>query len=66
MNNDYPLFSVIVDDVEIATVGSDDDAKQACGTDVVFIDQDVPSSVQRKKWDEPIETKGYYTPTSAL
>jgi hypothetical protein len=63
MSNDYPLYSVIIDGVEVATVGSDDDAKIACdGRDVKFIDKKVPAGVRRKDWGEYIQDKGYYAP----
>jgi hypothetical protein len=63
ISNEYPLYSVIIDGVEVATVGSDEDAKIACdGKDVKFIDKKVPSNVKRKEWDEYIQDKGYYTP----
>ena len=61
MTATFPLHSVIVDNIEIATVGSDDDAKMACdGRDVKFIDKHVPSHVKRKDRDEYIQDKGYY------
>jgi hypothetical protein len=63
MSNDYPLYSVIIDGAEVATVGSDEDAQAVCdGRKVEFIDMVAPANTQRKEWDEPIQHKGYYVP----
>ncbi len=60
----FPLYSVVVDGVEVATVGSDDDAILACkGRPVRFVDKKVPENIRREPHKEYIQEKGYYIPS---
>lgn len=62
----YPLYSVIIDNIEVGTVGSYDDAKELCGGfDIVFIDEPRPTDVRLLELHDAVENIGYYVKTDS-
>ncbi len=61
MYSQYPLFSVIVDNIEIGTVGSDEDAKSIAGDKVIFVEEQRPRNIIKLDNDISVEDFGYYT-----
>jgi hypothetical protein len=65
MENTYPLYSVIIDTVEVGTVGSDEDAQSIAGDSIVFINEERPLNVSREV-DYSIERTGYYVKADSV
>lgn len=59
--SNYPLYSVIYDNVEIGVAGSDEDAQEiADGFDIVLVNEKRPTNIEKLDVDANVKDEAYY------